>query len=177
VNVYVDAICTNERLHNSQYTHSQSVNAALTCTHQVVKLLGSLVPEEPRLARKLLEPLATIIRNTTAKSLLYECIHTVTLALPYTRKEDGSDAKSVPAIVALCSDNLKQFVQDPDQNLKYLGLVGFLNLMASHPRAVAESRDLILGCLNDDDITIRTRALELLTGMVTKRSLQVSVCV
>lgn len=29
---------------------------------QVVKLLGSLVPEEPRLARKLLEPLATIIQ-------------------------------------------------------------------------------------------------------------------
>ncbi|CAM9993545.1 unnamed protein product, partial [Scytosiphon promiscuus] len=29
---------------------------------KVVKLLGSLVPEEPRLARKLLEPLATIIQ-------------------------------------------------------------------------------------------------------------------
>lgn len=27
-----------------------------------MKLLGSLVPEEPRLARKLLEPLATIIQ-------------------------------------------------------------------------------------------------------------------
>ncbi|CAE7615056.1 AP3D1, partial [Symbiodinium microadriaticum] len=31
---------------------------------KVVKLLGSLVAEEPRLARKLLEPLATIIQNT-----------------------------------------------------------------------------------------------------------------
>jgi hypothetical protein len=29
---------------------------------KVVKLLGSLVPEEPRLARKLLEPLSTIIQ-------------------------------------------------------------------------------------------------------------------
>jgi AP-3 complex subunit delta-1 len=38
---------------------------------KVVKLLGSLVSEEPRLARKLLEPLATIIQNTPAKSLLY----------------------------------------------------------------------------------------------------------
>ena len=48
---------------------------------KIVKLFGSLVPEEPRLARKLLDPLATIIRNTTAKSLQYECIYTITTAL------------------------------------------------------------------------------------------------
>ena len=59
--------------------------------HPEVKLLGSLVPEEPRLSRKLLEPLATIIQNTAAKSLQYECIHTVTLALPYTKRSDGTD--------------------------------------------------------------------------------------
>ncbi|KAG5186742.1 Clathrin/coatomer adaptor, adaptin-like protein [Tribonema minus] len=139
---------------------------------KVVKLLGSLVPEEPRLARKLLEPLATIIQNTAAKSLLYECIHTVTLALPFTKKEDGSESRAVPVVVKLCADNLRNFIQDPDQNLKYLGLVGYVNLMQSHPRAVAESRELVLACLTDDDVTIRTRALELLTGMVTKRTLE-----
>ncbi|CAM9768696.1 unnamed protein product [Ectocarpus sp. 4 AP-2014] len=139
---------------------------------KVVKLLGSLVPEEPRLARKLLEPLATIIQNTAAKSLLYECIHTMTLALPFTRKADGTESKAVPAAVRLCSDHLRKFTEDPDQNLKYLGLVGFVNLMRSHPRAVAEHRALVLACLSDDDVTIRTRALELLTGMVTKRNLE-----
>lgn len=44
------------------------------------------------------------------------------------------------------------------------GLVGFVNLMCSHPRAVAEHRSLVLACLSDDDVTIRTRALELLSG-------------
>jgi AP-3 complex subunit delta len=77
----------------------------------VVKLLGSLVPEEPRLARKLLEPLATIIQNTAAKSLLYECIHTVTLALPFTKKDDGTDSRAAPAVVKLCADHLRQFVE------------------------------------------------------------------
>ncbi|CAM9191853.1 unnamed protein product, partial [Chrysoparadoxa australica] len=138
---------------------------------KVVKLLGSLVPEEPRLARKLLEPLATIIQNTAAKSLLYECIHTVSLALPYSRKSDGSESRGAPAVVKLCSEHLRQFVEDADQNLKYLGLVGLVDLMASHPRAVAEHRGLILACLSDNDVTIRTKALELLTGMVTKRTL------
>jgi len=138
----------------------------------VVKLLGSLVSEEPRLARKLLEPLAQIVQNTQAKSLLYESVFTLTLALPYAKKSDGSQPKSVPSIVTLCADKLRQFVEEFDQNLKYLGLVGFVSLMRSHPATVVNERNLILRCLTDDDVTIRSRALELLTGMVTKKNLQ-----
>lgn len=138
---------------------------------KVVKLLGALVSEEPRLARKLLDPLATIIKSTGAKSLQYECIHTITQALIFTKKEDGSDAKNASEVVQLCSDHLKGFVEDMDQNLKYLGLVGLADLMKSHPRVVIDHRDLILGCLGDEDVTIRTRALELLSGIVSKKSL------
>ena len=138
---------------------------------KVVKLMGALVSEEPRLARKLLDPLATIVQHTAAKSLQYECIQTITLALPHTPRSDGSDAKNVSAIVSLCSEVLKGFVEENDQNLTYLGLVGFVSLMGSHPRAVVEHKELIIKCLLDDDITIRTRALELLSGMVTRRSL------
>jgi len=138
---------------------------------KVVKLLGSLVSEEPRLARKMLEPLATIIQHTGAKSLQYECIHTVTEALPYTKREDGTDAKNAPAVIKLCSDYLRDFIEDQDQNLKYLGLVGLVNLMKSSPRSVVDHRELVLRCLNDDDITIRSRALELLAGIVSRKSL------
>eukprot|EP01035_Chromulina_nebulosa_P021296 gene21296-27592_t len=138
---------------------------------KVVKLLGSLVTEEPRLARKLLEPLATIIQNTGAKSLQYECIYTVTEALPHSRREDGSEAKNASAVVKICSDYLRGFIEDSDQNLKYLGLVGLVKLMKSNPRSVIDHRDLVLKCLNDDDITIRTKSLELLAGIVSKKSL------
>ncbi len=139
---------------------------------KVVKLFGSLVEVEPRLARKLLEPLSIIIGRTTAKSLLYECIHTITLALPYTKKADGTDSRVVPSLVKLCSDHLRGFIEDEDQNLKYLGLVGLANLMNSHPRAVAEHYDLIIDCLEDNDTTICTRSLDLLAGLVTKRTLE-----
>ena len=57
---------------------------------KVVKLLGTLVPEEPRLARKLLEPLAGIVKDTQAMSLLYEAVCIITLCLPYCRKADGT---------------------------------------------------------------------------------------
>ncbi|CAK9011600.1 AP-3 complex subunit delta-1 (AP-3 complex subunit delta) (Adaptor-related protein complex 3 subunit delta-1) (Delta-adaptin) (mBLVR1) [Durusdinium trenchii] len=138
---------------------------------KIVKLMSALLPEEPRLARKLLEPLAEVVRSTQAKSLLYECIHTITQALPYTARADGSQPKVVPNIVTMCTIKLREFVEDPDQNLKYLGLVGLVNLMRSHPRVVAEHKEMVLRCLMDDDVTVRLRALELLTGMVTKRNL------
>lgn len=138
---------------------------------KVVKLLGSLVSEEPRLARKLLDPMASIIQSTQAKSLQYECIFTITESLPHAKREDGSEAKNTSAIVQLCSDYLRGFIEDNDQNLKYLGLVGLVNLMRSYPRVVVEHRDLVLKCLNDDDVTIRTKALELLAGIVSRKSL------
>ena len=140
---------------------------------KVVKLLGSLVPEEPRLARKLLDPLAEIVKTTQAKSLLYEAVYTVTLCLPYCRKADGSMPASVPGIVELCAKTLRSFVEDADQNLKYLGLVGFASLMSSHPRVLSAPnyRPLILACLSDDDITIRSRSLDLLGGMASRKNL------
>lgn len=38
---------------------------------------GALVGLEPRLGKKLLEPLTNLINSTSAMSLLYECINTV----------------------------------------------------------------------------------------------------
>ena len=66
-------------------------------------------------------------------------------------------------MVRLCNDTLRQFIEDPDQNLKYLGLVGLSNLMKSHSKVVAEHQDVILRCLADDDITMRMRALSLVS--------------
>jgi len=138
---------------------------------KVIKLLASLVTEEPRLARKLLEPLANLIQSSGAKSVQYEAINCLTVALQHTKKADGTDAKNVPTVVRLCTDRLRELVRDPDQNLKYLGLVGLVGLMKSHPRVVAEHRELVLACLMDEDVTIRLRALELVSGMCTRRNL------
>lgn len=38
---------------------------------------GALTPLEPRLGKKLIEPLTNLIHSTSAMSLLYECINTV----------------------------------------------------------------------------------------------------
>ena len=75
---------------------------------------------------------------------MYECVSTVIQGLPYTKKSDGSLAKNTADIVQLCAARLREFVQDADQNLKYLGLVGFSRLMIFDRRAVTEQRGLVL---------------------------------
>ena len=138
---------------------------------KIVKLFSNLMSEEPRLARKLMGPLCNIIQSTDAKSLMYECVSTVISGLPHVRKSDGSNDKNIQDIVLLCSSKLREFVSEQDQNLKYLGLVGFSHLMSFSKAAVTEERGLVLQCLSDEDTTIRIRALDLLAGMVTKRNL------
>jgi AP-3 complex subunit delta-1 len=50
-------------------------------TARLFAVLGALCPLEPRLGKKLVEPLTNIIQTTPAKSLLYECIHTVSVGM------------------------------------------------------------------------------------------------
>jgi len=137
---------------------------------KVVKLLGSLVPEEPRLAKKLLEPLSNIVKSTHAKSLLFEATFAITLCLQYIQKKPSN----LPETIELSMKTLRDFISDSDQNLKYLGLVGFGSLLISQPdvfHSNSECRGLILKCLSDEDVTIRTRALGLLKFMTTQRNL------
>jgi AP-3 complex subunit delta-1 len=47
-------------------------------TIKLVRIFGQLAPLEPRLGKKLVDPLRQIMTTTPAKSLLYECIRTVT---------------------------------------------------------------------------------------------------
>lgn len=72
---------------------------------KVVKLLGSLVPLEPRLAKKLTEPLTDIISTTPAKSLLYECVNTLLCGELRSK-----------TVVRLCLEKLRNFIEDADQN-------------------------------------------------------------
>ena len=113
-------------------------------------------------------------------SLLYECISTCTIGLT-----------EFTNVIRLCISKLRLFIEDSDQNctgsacsqrrvvggrwewwltfflpVKYLGLLALYNIMKTHPKAVLEHRDMVIYCLDDDDLTIRQRALDLLTGMV-----------
>ncbi|CEL53150.1 AP-3 complex subunit delta-1 OS=Mus musculus GN=Ap3d1 PE=1 SV=1 [Rhizoctonia solani AG-1 IB] len=128
---------------------------------KIVKLFGFLAPHEPRLAKKLSGPLSDLIANTPAISLLYECVHTVIVG----GMLQGSMARA-------CSGKLAVFLGDSDQNLKYIALLAMAKIAPTHAHLVAEHQDIIFSSIEDSDMSIRMRALELLTAMATRHNIQ-----
>ncbi|XP_037789787.1 AP-3 complex subunit delta-1-like [Penaeus monodon] len=133
---------------------------------KIIKLFGALTPLEPRLGKKLIEPLTNLIHSTSAMSLLYECINTVIAVLISI----SSGMPNHNASIQLCVQKLRILIEDSDQNLKYLGLLAMSKILKTHPKSVQAHKDLVLQCLDDKDESIRLRALDLLYGMVSKKT-------
>jgi AP-3 complex subunit delta-1 len=55
--------------------------------------------------------------------------------------------------------------------VKYVALLAFEKIVGSHPYLVSQQQDVILECIDDPDISIRMRALDLVVGMVNTDNL------
>ncbi|KAK5951551.1 AP-3 complex subunit delta [Knufia fluminis] len=137
---------------------------------KIIKLFAVLTPLEPRLVKKLVRPLTNLIQSTTAMSLLYECVSGIIQGGIL----DGADSGvNVEEVADLCISKLRgMIVLEGDPNLKYVALLAFNKIVATHPALVAMQQDVILRCLDDPDISIRLQALDLATGMVNSDNLQ-----
>lgn len=77
---------------------------------------ATLTPLEPRLIKKLLPPLATLIRTTPAMSLLYECINGI-VSGGILESVDG--AREREEVAALCVGKLRgMIIVEGDPNRK-----------------------------------------------------------
>ncbi|KAG0259626.1 AP-3 complex subunit delta [Mortierella polycephala] len=138
---------------------------------KIIKLFAALTPYEPRLTKKLLPPITTLIQTTPAMSLLYECIHTVISGGMLATTGSGSNVESANTLAQTCVTKLRTFLEDPDQNLKYISLLALTKILPTHPHLVGDHKDIILKCIDDPDISIRMRALDLIVGMASKKNL------
>ncbi|KAI1614316.1 pepsin A [Exophiala viscosa] len=137
---------------------------------KIIKLFAVLTPLEPRLVKKLVRPLTKLIQETTAMSLLYECISGIIQGGILDGAESGVDVEEV---ADLCISKLRgMIVLDGDPNLKYVALLAFNKIVGTHPALVSMQQDVIMACLDDPDISIKMQALELVSGMINSDSLQ-----
>ncbi|KAF7956443.1 hypothetical protein EAE96_003784 [Botrytis aclada] len=136
---------------------------------KLIKLFATLTPLEPRLVKKLLPPLTSIIRTTPAMSLLYECINGIILGGILGSSEESAGGEE---IATLCVSKLRGMIMvEGDPNLKYVALLAFNKIVVTHPFLVAQQEDVIMDCIDSPDISIRLRALDLVVGMVSSDNL------
>lgn len=131
---------------------------------KIVKVFGYFAPSEPRLGKKLVEPLTNLIRTTGAKSVQYECISAV-----------ANGMSKVTSLTKLAVEKIQTFIENPDQNLKFLGLDAMARLVADNPKLMQGQRETVLQCLEDADCTIRCKALVILRDLATKKNVESTI--
>ncbi|XP_071691273.1 AP-3 complex subunit delta [Rutidosis leptorrhynchoides] len=123
---------------------------------KVLKIFAKLAKLEPRLAKKVVEPICDHMKRSEAKSLVFECVRTVL----------GSFHEYEFA-VKLAVAKVKEFLLDSDLNLRYLGLQGLVLAAPNHLWAVLENKEVVIKSLSDVDRNIKLEALRLVMSMVS----------
>ncbi|KAM1398325.1 hypothetical protein ACFX2I_015787 [Malus domestica] len=126
---------------------------------KVLKIFAKLAPLEPRLAKRVVEPVCEHIRRTGAKSLLFECIRTVVTSL--------SDYESAVKVVVV---KIREMLVDDDPNLKYLALQALSVVATKHLWAVLENKEVVIKSLSDVDPNIKLESLRLVMAMVSENN-------
>lgn len=124
---------------------------------KVLKIFAKLVPLEPRLGKRVVEPICEHLRRTGAKSLSFECIRTILCSL--TQHE---------LAVKLAVEKIREFLTEDDPNLKYLGLQALAAIAPMSSNAVVQNKEVVIKSLSDEDVNIKFEALRLVMAMVSE---------
>ncbi|KAH3679889.1 hypothetical protein WICMUC_000632 [Wickerhamomyces mucosus] len=130
---------------------------------RLLKLFSSLATIEPRLKGKLLAPVLELMAKTKASSLVFECCNC--LVSGDMISEDDYE------VASLCLEELVEFFKNNDSNLKFVGLLAFYKIGKINPKFINSYAEYILKFIEDPDLTIREKALELIDGIIDEENL------
>ncbi|XP_061344981.1 AP-3 complex subunit delta isoform X2 [Gastrolobium bilobum] len=124
---------------------------------KVLKIFSKLAPLEPRLGKRIVEPVCEHMMRSGAQSLIFECVRTVLTCL--------SDYESA---VKLAASKIRELLIDQDPNLRYLGLQALSVAVPKHSWVVSENKEAVIKSLSDEDSNIKVESLHLLMAMVSE---------
>lgn len=124
---------------------------------KITKLLAKLIPVEKRLARKVIKPFVAVVKKSKAKSLTFECIRTLIVALKYSDEKFARRGE----VYNLCySCLLSDFATSTDANLSCLGFASLLDMI--HLKRTIESPEqfeIFKKCFKSNEEQLKTKAL------------------
>eukprot|EP00257_Ricinus_communis_P019310 XP_015578262.1 AP-3 complex subunit delta [Ricinus communis] len=164
-------LITNQLRKDLKSSNEFEVSLALECLSTIGTvdlcrdlIFAKLAPLEPRLAKRVVEPICDHMRRTEAKSLIFESIRTVVTS--FTGYESA---------VKLAVSRIREFLVDDDQNLKYLGLHALAIIAPKHLWAVLENKEVVIESLSDADPNVKGESLRLVMAMVSESNV-VEIC-
>lgn len=134
---------------------------------RLLKLFTNLSKVEPKLKYKLLPNIIDLINSTSATSVLYESINCIV-------KGEMLEPTDLDTAL-LCLNRLHEFCESQDPNLRYISCLLFHKIGLINKRFVANFDSLILKLISDVDVSIRSRAIELLDAVIDSNNLRTTV--
>lgn len=121
---------------------------------KILRLLRVLGRGSSEVSEEINDILAQVATNTDSSknvgnSILYETVLTIL------------EIEADSGLRVLGVNILGKFLQNKDNNIRYVALNTLIKVVAVEPNAVQRHRNTILDCLRDPDISIRRRALDL----------------
>lgn len=127
---------------------------------KLLKVFQLLIPMEPRLPAKMVEPLTNLLNTTKAQSVEFEVIRCTVRAMP-----EGT------SLMSLAMEKLQHFLNSSDRNLRFLALELCQEILQKpqfkEKFAMPELHTKVLESIEESDSTARKVALQLLDQIVT----------
>ena len=80
-----------------------------------------------------------------------------------------------PTLLDSAATSVSRLIRSDSNNLKYIGLKGLTYIVRDHPIYVRDHQLAVIDCLEDTDITIQHKTLDLLFRMTNKMNVEVVV--
>ena len=135
---------------------------------KILRLLRVLARGDTVISEQINDILAQVATNTDSSknvgnSILYETVLTIL------------DVEADSGLRVLAVNILGKFLENKDNNVRYVALNTLVKVVAIEPNAVQRHRNTILDCLRDPDISIRRRALDLSFTLVNEANIRVMI--
>jgi len=135
---------------------------------KILRLLRVLARGDVETSEQINDILAQVATNTDSSknvgnSILYEAVLTIL------------DVEADSGLRVLGVNILGKFLENKDNNIRYVALNTLVKVVAIEPNAVQRHRNTILDCLRDPDISIRRRALDLSFTLINESNVRVMI--
>lgn len=130
---------------------------------RLLRLLGKEDTESSDIMNDILAQVATNTDHTrnVGNAILYECVNTI------------MSIEAEGGLRVLAINVLGRFLQNRDNNIRYVALSTLSKVVSADLEAVQRHRNTIVDCLKDPDVSIRKRALDLIYSLVNESNIKI----
>lgn len=101
--------------------------------------------------------------HTIGNAIVYECVRTIATIFPS------------PPLLQSAAEMISSFLRSPGHNLKYVGIESLSRIVKVNAKYAAEHQLAVIDCLEDPDVTLKKKTLELLYKMTRPDNVEVIV--